>query len=321
MVLSWLVLPAAAAAQLGGLKKKIRDKVPGQQAQPAQGKTAPKCDASALVITDDVVARYLKSLAAGDAELAKLAKEPGDVGRYYTAYNRRRAVLRQREEFRLHRRPAWERYRERQKAIYKRLMNGDAKAPNELTALDQEVNPPVPDLPELAWESQQQGNTRVQTAMLEAGEFSECDWQRVSGDPPAIPMLTNWLVTKHEAKAGESVSDPGVPATAAEIKAVDARLPELIRALDIQYTTAADRTQLAADSVMLEKEAKQPIETGNPVTDCMNKANAEFLEKHKAELEAASKKKDQAEAMRLAQLQAKATAKCKPASNNDDDDD
>ncbi len=316
VLLSWLIAPTRAAAQLGAIKKKATEQLPGQQPKPTGVKPAPKCDASTIVITTDVADRYLKSLAAGDAELAKLAKEPGEVGHYYTVYNQRQVIQRQKEDHRLHRRPAWESYHQRRKAIYQRLMKGDMKAQAELEALEQEVNPTLPSLPENAWESTRQGNARMDSVMLKAGGFSECDWKRIAGDPPTISYIVSNLVSNRAAAADNL---KGV-ATAAEIKAVDPRLPELARALGYDYETAADRAQLAADSVMLEKEAKQPVLTGDPMTDCVNKASAEFMEKHKAEFEAASKKSDQTELMRLAQLQSKEAAKCSKAASDDDDD-
>ena len=99
--LALLAAASPAQAQLGGLKKKLTDKVTKKPdtALVAGGASQAKCDKSTMVITSDVVDRYLKGMAARDAEIKKIAREPGPNQGYFTAVAKREAIEKRKREF------------------------------------------------------------------------------------------------------------------------------------------------------------------------------------------------------------------------------
>jgi hypothetical protein len=290
-----LLLPASAGAQLGTLKKKVVDKATSKPDTTTATAKAPKCDASSLVITDEVVTRYLKALGAREAQMVKLSKQPGDVGKYYSAYLRKRELRRRNEVFNLHKGPDWEKYQ----AILKRMYAGDPKASEEQLALSQEMDANNLQVPDLPWETQQKGTTQIDDSMRVAAGFSQCDW--TNGVQERLPRIVDYLTA-------DPVDQSYVKtlATPKEASAVQAHLPELARGLEIRYTSPEDKARL-------EAEAKQPATTGNAQQDCVIKASQEFSDKHKPELDAAQKSQDMNALVTLSQLQAMAMAKCQPA--------
>jgi hypothetical protein len=290
----------AAHAQLGGLKKKVADKVAGKKPDTTATVAAkPKCDNSSMVISSDVVDRYLKSLAARDAEMQKLAKEPGQTGAFYSAVLKRQAVERRQAEYELHRGPDWE----KNQALQKRLMTGDASAVQEQTALSQSINPHAVEVPELEWEAQQKGSVRIDSVMRVAGRFSECDWLNVGTE--RLPRLIYILVADPETK---DLQGFGTPQEAAVIRP---RVAELARAMNIKYVSPEDKARLKAEEEEAKRLAQQPTSTGNPQTDCMVKVQMEFAKAHQKEFEAAQKSQDVNATMKLSQQLGLEMAKCK----------
>src|SRR4029078_8564449 len=76
--------------------------------------------ASSIVITNDVVDRYLKSLSARDADVQQLAKQPGATGQYYSALLQRHAIQKRKDVFEQQQGPDFAKY----EAIQKRLAAG-----------------------------------------------------------------------------------------------------------------------------------------------------------------------------------------------------
>ena len=151
------------------------EKVKGKDTVAVAGKAAkPKCDASSMVITGDVVDRYLKSQAAAGAEMQKLAKEPGKTGAYYSALLQHLAVKRRKAEYDLHRGPDWEKHVALQKRFVSEANAGKDPGPTlrEDYALTESLNPGRVQIPELEWEDQPKGNARVDSTMMVAGGFS-----------------------------------------------------------------------------------------------------------------------------------------------------
>jgi hypothetical protein len=305
LVASWLVVllavVPAAHAQLGGIKKRVVDKATGKQPeQPAAATNAqPKCDPSEMVITKEVVDRYAQAYAVRDAEMQKLAKEPGKTGAYYTALLKRRAVERRKAEYDLHRGPDWEKHQ----ALQKRYMGGDGGAIREEEALSESLNPNRVDVPDLEWEAQQKGNARIDNAMREAGGFSECDWYKAA---ERLPRLVNILAYDPGAK---DLQGAGTPAEAA---AVRPRIAELARGMGINYVSPEDKARLEAEKEAAASAVPQPVSTGDPFLDCVNKVQAEWATVHKTELDAAQNSQDVNVLMKLSQqMQQESLAKCK----------
>lgn len=304
-----------AHAQLGGLKKKVAEKVTGKKpdtvAVATTGKA--KCDKSSMVITSDVVDRYLKALKARDAEIQKIAKEPGPVGQYYAASFKRQAVERRKREFDLRRGPDWERY----KGLYLKMMKGDQASLRAQQALADSMDPNKVVMPDLEWETQQKGNARLDSVMMAASGIGPCDWGG-NGIGDRMPALVYILSGDPNT---QDLRGAGTPLEAAAIKP---RLKELADGLGVGSGRGSEMTEAEKAHVKAEDEklAEASIMTGDPYTDCATKVNLAFGKKHGAELEKASKDKDTAAIMRLGMLQQQEVVKeCKKFSNDNDDDD
>lgn len=312
-----LAAPGSAHAQFGGLKKKLKDKVTGKVpdttvvAGPTAGGT--KCDKSTMVITSDVVDRYLKGMAARDAEIKKISREPGPNQAYYVAVSRREAVERRKREFDLRRGPDWERY----KAIYPRMAKGDQSAVAEQQALADSLDASRIEVPELDWKAQQENTRRLDSVAMTVAGISACDWGG-NGIGDRIPMLVSIYVSDPNTK---DLRGYGTPIEGAAVKARLNDLKEVLgynaRSRSSSEFTEAEKAHIKEED---EKLAMSMSLTGDPYVDCTTKYQQDFYKKHAAELEKASKDKDMAAAQRLTMLMAQESAKeCKKFSKNNDD--
>jgi hypothetical protein len=296
-----IIVPAPALAQVGGLRpKKIVERVTGKtdttKAAAPAGK--PRCDPSKLVITADVVDRYVKSFSARDAELTRMSREPGETGRYWSAVLQRREIERRRDEYNLNRGPDYD----KMKAIQARMMRGDTTAITAQLRLSQELEPSRVVVPSISWETQQQYDARVDQAQLTAGGFSECDW---AGIGEKIPRITGALSSGDDAQARDF-------GTAAEVAAVRARLPDLKRVLGFNTRDSAQERREADQRAMkTQKELQDSADAQmDPVQLCIKNAQAAFAKEHEAEIDRAQKAGDQAALTRISMAMAQASQKC-----------
>jgi len=293
--------PGAAQAQLGGLvKKKAVEKATGKKETEA---AKPKCDASKMVITSDVVGRYLRGLEARNAMEQKLAKEPGPTGAYYAAVLKRRLIEQRKAEFDLRRGPDWE----KQEALQKRLIQGDTAAYSAQAALAQSLNPNSVPLPELDWNSQQKSHASMDSTTRVTGNFSDCDWIDLG---ERLPRLV-WIIAQNE-----NAKDFQGYGTAAEAAAIKPRIAELARAMDIKYESVEVRARKAELARQDSAKAAAPPTTGDPQMDCMSRVQTEYLKAHQKELDAASEKQDMATLMGLTQAAAAEAMKKCPSSDD-----
>jgi hypothetical protein len=292
-----------AHAQLGGLvKKKATEKVTGKKDTVATAGAKPakaKCDASKMVITSDVVDRYLRGFAARDAMEQKLAKEPGPTGAYYAAVFKRQALEKRKLEFDLRRGPDWQKY----EALQKRVMEGDTSAITAYATFPQSIDPNSVEIPQLAWEDQQKANARMDSTVKATGKFSDCDWLDLGERFPRIVAI---LIQDPNARDFQGWG------TASEGAAVKPRVVELGRALGFK---AAESPEVTARRAQLAREdsakAAAPPTSGNAYVDCLAKVQGEYLKAHQKEFDAASEKEDVAVLMQLSQAAtAEAMRKC-----------
>jgi hypothetical protein len=292
LALLLLAAAPAAQAQVGGIVKKAAGQVTKKpdSTQATASATKPKCDPSSIVINNDVVDRYLKALSARDAEVQKLAKQPGATGQYYSAVLQRQAIQKRKDDFDQQQGPDWDKYQ----AIQKRLMTGDTTAIKDQIALSASLDPTQVQIPQLDWQSQQNANATLDSTMRVAGGFSPCDWQDLG---ERVPRLVSILAQDPNAKEFQGY------ATQKEAAAVQPKVPQLAPLLNISYTSPERRKKQA-------EAAAQPAPSGNPETDCMVKAQQDWSKKHQTELEAASKAQDMNTILKLnSELQAE-MAKC-----------
>jgi hypothetical protein len=298
-----LSVTPGAHAQLGGIaKKKAVEKVTGKKDTTAASgaKTKPKerCDPTALVVTSDVVDRYSKGFAARDAMVAKLAKEPGPTGAYYSAALKREALQRRKDEFDLHRGPDWE----KSKAIQKRLATGDTAAITAYVRFGHEMDPYSVQVPPLDWDAQEKANAKVDSAMKAAGQFSDCDWLGIGEKLPRIVYI---LADNPSAKDFQGF------ATASEGAAVKPRFLELARGLGIKYVSPEDKARLKKEEEDAAAAAAVIPSTGDPRLDCTSRYQSEWVKRHKAELDKAQESQDMATVMSLTQqMNEEAMEKC-----------
>lgn len=303
-----------AHAQLGGLKKKVADKVTGKKPDTVATTTSakPKCDNSSRVITGDVVDRYLKGLAAREAEYRKIAHDKGPVGEYYAAYFRRQNVEHRKREFDLRRGNDWERY----KVTYPKVIHGDQAALAQQQALSDSLDPNKVQLPVVDWSTQTASTRRTDSVMIAASGLSECDWFGPNGLDERLPRLVNVLVNDPNTK---DLQGYGTPAEAAVVKT---RLKELGESMGYGRGgagyTDAEKAHIKDEDEKLNQAA---IATGDPYTDCATGVQLDFQKKHQAEFDKFAKERDMAAAQRLSMQLAQETAKeCGKYSKNEDDD-
>jgi hypothetical protein len=292
--LSLLLLAAAPAAhaQVGGIVKKATGQVTGKKTDSTTTPAAkPQCDPSSIVITNEVVDRYLKSLSAQEAAVQKLAKQPGATGQYYSAVLQRQAIQKRKDDFDQQQGPDWDKYQ----AIQKRLMSGDTTAIKDQLALSQSLDPYSVQIPQLDWQSQQNASATMDSTMRTAGAFSPCDWQDLG---ERIPRLVQIMAQDPSATNFQGYGTPK------EAAAVQPKVPQLAPLLHISLASP-ERAKKQAPAA-----ATQPASSGDPQMDCMAKAQADWSKKHQAELEAASKAQDMNTIMKLnSELQTE-MAKC-----------
>jgi hypothetical protein len=288
-----------AHAQVGGVIKKKAPSVPNVPGTTAPTTTAaakPKCEASKLVITSDIVNRYLQSFAARDAEVQKLAKEPGATGAYYSALLKRQEIQKRKAEFDQQRGPDWD----KQQAIQKRMMQGDTTAIKEYTALGASLEPSSVEIPPLSWDDQEKVQARIENAMKAGGKFTDCDWLDLG---ERLPRLVSILAENPNTTELQGYG------TAAEAAAVRPKLPQLAAGMGFNYQSPEDKARK-------QKQAAAPVElpsTGDPQLDCVQRYQMAWTETHRAEIETAQKAQDTNAIMKInMQMQQEAMAKCMP---------
>jgi hypothetical protein len=310
-----------ADAQFGALKKKISKAVTGKSDSAATvsagsgSSGGASCDESDPVVTNELIDGYLRSLAARDAEIRKMAQEDTPTGRYYAAFLKREAAEARLAEYRAGRGPDYARYQE----LNKKGMAGDAAAMQQAMQVEQELSPERIKLPELEWDNQRKADTRLDRVMAEASGFDKCDWPVVM---EFFPRAAGVVVDNPNPK-GEQLNTGwrSSPLSADEVKVLRARRPELAKAFGWELPEAK-----AAAEKRKQEQAKREFAEANPMAACMEREMKPFndkIEKRQAELEAAQKRGDTAALMAFSQemqaAQLAAAQKCAAQQPQDDE--
>ena len=296
-----LAVVPAAQAQVGGIIKKKAPSVPSVPGTAAPTTTAaakPKCEANSAVISSDLVNRYFKSLAARDAEIKKMAKEPGPTGAYYSAVVKRQAIKDRLAVYDQQKGPDWEKYLD----LQKRLMAGDTSAISGQVALGQSLDPNQVQIPQLDWDNQQKSDGRINHAMQAAGGFSDCDWLDLG---ERLPRLVGILAQNPNTKEFQGYG------TASEAGVVRANLSQLAVGLGISYESPEEKARKKKEADSTAKAVAELPSTGNAQLDCIQKYQMEWTKAHQAEMEAVQKSQDVNAMSRMSmQMQQEALAKC-----------
>ena len=241
-----------------------------------------------IVITNEVVDCYLKSLSAREAAVQKLAKEPGTTGQYYSAVLQRQAIQKRKDVFEQQQGPTSP--STRQSRSGSRYRYGRRSGPGRLVCVDGASSVP---LPQLDWQSQQNASATMDSTMRTAGAFSPCDWQDVG---ERIPRLVQIMAQDPKATNFQGYG------TTKEAAAVQPKVPQL----------ALLHISLASEERVRSK--RQPLRPNRPQAETLRwmhgQGTGRWSKKHQAELEAASKAQDMNTIMKLnSELQTE-MAKC-----------
>ena len=166
-----LVVAATAPAQAQGVLGRVRDRARQALAGNQNANQAATCAssdqsrASAAEVTDDVVARYLRTLDARSAEVRRIARENTPEGRYYARVLLHDSLARRHAAFQRHYGPDWERYQR----LHNTLSSTDASTTYQ--AIESSIDEGQVDMPELDWNGQESANQRIDGVALQAGGF------------------------------------------------------------------------------------------------------------------------------------------------------
>jgi hypothetical protein len=178
-------------------------------------------------------------------------------------------------------------------------MAGDQSAAQEQAQLDKSLDPNQVAMPELSWDDQKAANDTLGIAMTGASGFSACDWQDLG---ERIPWIVSTLVNDPNAKDFQGY---GTEKDAAVIRP---RVPELAHALGIKYVSPEDKARMKATDDSAAAAATAGVD---PMGTCMAKVQQDFMQEHKAEMDALRKKGDNSGLLALiSQMQEQANTKC-----------
>jgi hypothetical protein len=302
-------LPVTVGAQIPKIKTP-KVSVPGQSKEQQTTTAKPKCDISTVVVSNDVVSRYLKSLDARDAEIRSIAKENSAIGRYYAA------VLKQQDEKR-----RWNDYQAgigpdyaKEQEALKKAKGGDVNGYKVAVEVQRSVQPSDTKLPETSWEDQKAGNDRIDAAMQKAGDFEACDW---TGVTDVIPPMAYAVAEDPNVKPSDLHIGRPTGVSADELAAVRAKRVELAKGLGISYKSDAQVKEGTSDRATKSTSVDtSPMAAYNLCISTEMKPSLDYTEAHKGEIEAAQKAGDYA---KMAEISSKAndgmlaaTNKCQP---------
>ncbi len=301
-------LPVAAGAQIPKIKPP-KVSVPGEHKDQQTTAAKPSCDISTVVISNDVVSRYLKSLDARDAEIRSISKENSAIGRYYAAVFKQQDEKRRWNDFQAGVGPDYVREQE----AFKKAKT-DVNAYKTVVEIENSVKPSDTKLPELSWDDQKAANDRIDTAMRKAGNFESCDWAGVTDVVPPIAYAVN---ENPNLKPADVHVGRSTGVSADELAAVRAKRVELAKGLGIGYKTdsvaTAEKSGRATKPVVVGND---PMAAYSLCTQTEMKPSQDYIAAHQAEIDAAQKTGDY---QKVAEISAKAndgmlaaTNKCQP---------
>jgi hypothetical protein len=301
-------LPVTVGAQIPKIKTP-KVNVPGQNKEEQTAPAKPKCDISTVVISNEVVTRYLKALDARDAEIRSIAKENSAMGRYYAAMFKQQDEKRRWNDFQAGVGPDYVREQE----AFKKAKT-DVNAYKTVVEIEQSVRPSDTKLPETSFEDQKTANDRIDAAMRKAGNFEDCDWAGVND---VVPAVTYAISENPNLKPADVHVGRSTGVSADELAAVRAKRMDLAKGLGIAYKS--DSVATAEKSGRATKRIEvgtDPMAAYNLCTQIETKSSLDYIAQHQAEIDAAQKTGDY---QKVAEISAKANegmvvanTKCQP---------
>jgi hypothetical protein len=309
--LTTLVLATPAAAQFGGLRKKIK-KATGQEDSTAQAaapnaNTAAPAQGGTIVLTSEVVGQLLTGLKAGQAERDAAAKEDTPYGRYIRgkkAYAEAKPKCEAAQATFPQRAAANQKMNDKYSALTQKMVDAMQKQDQKLAAIYQDsamamMDPSCvvkqPEQPKEFYDAERAVEVRAEKAEVKASGWS-------AGELAMVKERTDAILR------GATAAD----VSASEKSAVAAKSAELKPLMGIQVEPAqrAQKTEPAGAPAPVPAAAPTPAPdpqataAANKMGACM----AKNMEAHKSELEslqkqaeAAQKAGDQSKLMAIAQ--------------------
>lgn len=284
-------LGAAVPARAQGILGRARDRA-RQAISPGASQAAAPCDARQTVGAD-FVTRYIRALQARETEMRRLAQQNSPVGRYFAAQLLQDSQERRKNDFVAQTGPDWA----RRDVLWRRMMNGDASASQELSALSQEVERRTT-LPDVDWSQMSAANARIDTVTMQGGGFSACDWRAVGeAIPGAVAQIARDPSAPIAAVGQGGLTDEG-------IAAVKTHRMQLVRLLKLDYKSDEMIARAQRDSTAQSawNACRQRVmgASGSP-SGALVGGNQDSLRVWGAQAQDAQKRGDQAAVMAIAQ--------------------
>jgi hypothetical protein len=276
-------LATPAAAQFGGLKKKIKPAVTQEAAAPAnQGGT--------VVFTDEVVNQLLTGLTAGQAEREAAMKEDTPYGRFKkadAAYQAAKPKCEAAQPAFYQRGAANPKMLDKYQTLTEKMVAAQGKGDMKLAANYQDsamamIDPSCivkqPEQPEDYYEAERAAEARAEAKEIEASGFSRNDMALLK--ERAVAILSN--------------SPPPGGASASEKSAVAAKSSQLKPLLGMRDPAPVQAAKPAPQPAPVPAAA-QPSPEMSAYASSMNDCMMKNMQNHEAELEALAKRAEAAQ--------------------------
>jgi hypothetical protein len=311
-------VPVHAQGILGRARDRARQAVTASQTPATCGPT----DYNRAVQADvgeDVVSRYVRALAARNAELRRIAATDSPEGRYFAAMLRRDSLARRHAAYRRHVGPDWARYQALQNAPMTATdPNVYVQRSRQMAQIEQGIDESQVQMPQLDWNTQQSANARIDNAALQAGNFDICGWTVAVDIVPTViqALAQDRREGKPDRGATEFIVGRQSGLRVAELRAIRAHAAELALALGEDYPSDADVAEMqrqraqqdSARDAMTAWQACQQRVSGGPATPQSMGVRSDSMRIWQQQLEDAQKRGDQATLMALGQKIAMAMA-------------
>jgi hypothetical protein len=284
-----LGIATPAAAQFGGLKKKLKAATapevtkPEAPAQPAGG------DGGMVVLTADVVDQLLAGLKAGEADRQAASKEDTPYGRYMraqAAYETAKPKCEQAQQTFPNRMAADQKLMDRYQRLVDKMVDAQGKGDQRTATIytdsamamqDPSCVVKQPQQPGDYYEAQRDIDSRAERTAIKASGFSPGEFGQVRERAEAI------------LRGGTPPGD----ASASEKSAIAARAGELKPLLGIHDAPAARATKPTPAPAPAPAQPAQP--TMPPGASAMSACMADNSQKHEKELRALGKRAETAQ--------------------------
>ena len=286
VALAACILVTPAAAQFGGLRKKIKPAVKQETA------TAPPNDGGMIVLTGEVVDQLLTGLKAGQAEREAAVNEDTPYGRYKrgrSAYEQAKPKCEAAQPGFYQRGAADSKMLDKYSALTEKMVAAQGKGDMKRMAIYQDsamamIDPSCvvkqPDQPKDYYETERAVEARAEAKEVEASGFSHGELAMLK--ERAVAILTN--------------STPPGGASAAEKSAVSAKSAELKPLLGMREPAPVQAAKPAPEPVPPPAPAAaQPSPEMSARAASMNDCMMKNLEKHQTEIEALAKRAEAAQ--------------------------